>query len=139
MEQREPSVGDGSRRRAVRPPELSDAQAIGYSHAIESNGARLLHIAGQVAEGATVAEQVERALESVGACCRAAGGSLGDVVSMTWYTTQPVGSVWASSAPARRRLLPDPPPAMTVVQVAGLADRRYQVEITGVAILAATE
>ncbi len=122
-------------RRGVQPPELHDAAAMGYSHGVLAGPGRLLQVAGQVGRGATGAEQVERALSGVDAVCREAGGSIGDVVSMTWYTTEAVGSIWAESADVRKRLLPDPPPAMTVVQVAGLADPDYRVEVTATAVI----
>jgi enamine deaminase RidA (YjgF/YER057c/UK114 family) len=93
-------------------------------------------VAGQVAEGANGAEQVERALAAVDACCREAGGSLADITSMTWYTTESVSRLWADTASARQKMLPDPPPAMTVVRVAELADPKYFVEISGVAVVA---
>lgn len=113
-------------------------QPIGYSHAIASTGGCLIHIAGQVADAPTAAEQVEAALQSVDLCCREAGGSARDVVSMTWFTTEDVTELWAATAEARVRILGDPPPAATAVRVAALAHPRYLVEITAVAVVAGT-
>ncbi len=130
------SATGGVRAWSLRPPGLHDAQALGYSHGFASEGGRLLHIAGQVADGPSRAEQVETALLAVDVCCQAGGGSLADVVSMTWFTTDVVSELWAATTGVRRRLLPEPPPAITVVRVAGLADPRYRVEITAIAVVA---
>ena len=122
-------------RRALKPPDLSDASARGYSHGIVNGCGRIVHIAGQVGVGATTMEQLEVALRGVDLVCREAGGSLEDIAAMTWFTTEPVASLWQESAEVRTRLLPDPPPAMTVVQVAGLADRKYRVEVSATAVV----
>ncbi|HET9078448.1 MAG TPA: RidA family protein [Acidimicrobiales bacterium] len=132
------SVGTPARL-AVQPPELHDAAAMGYSHGVLAGPGRLLQVAGQVGEGASAAEQLDAALGGVAAVCRAAGGSMADVTAMTWYTTDPVGSLWADSAEVRRRWLPQPPPAMTVVQVAGLADPGYRIEVAATAVLTAPQ
>jgi enamine deaminase RidA (YjgF/YER057c/UK114 family) len=122
-------------RRALNPPDLSDAAARGYSHGIVNGPGQIVHIAGQVGVGATTLEQLEVALRGVDLVCREAGGSLSDVAAMTWFTTEPVASLWQESAEVRTRLLPDPPPATTVVQVAGLADGRYRVEVAAIAVV----
>jgi enamine deaminase RidA (YjgF/YER057c/UK114 family) len=123
------------RRIGLVPDGLRDSRPIGYSQAVVSSGGVLVHIAGQVADAPTAAGQVEAALEAVDKCCRAAGGSISDLVSMTWFTTEDVSELWGSTAEIRARLLPDPPPAATSVRVAALADPRYRVEITAVAVV----
>jgi len=122
-------------RRGLQPAGLFDAPAIGYSHAVATEGGRLVHIAGQVAEAPTPAEEVEAALRAIDACCREAGGTLHDVVWMTWYTTEDVSALWSATADIRGRLLGDPPPAATSVRVVALANPRYHVEITAVAVV----
>ena len=122
-------------RWALAPKALNDARSVGYSHAVASTGGCLIHVAGQVADAATAAEQVEAALQAVDLCCREAGGSARDVVTMTWFTTEDVADLWASTADARARFLGDPPPAATAVRVVALADPRYLVEISAVAVV----
>lgn len=124
-------------RRGLQPPGLFDAPAIGYSHAVASEGGRLIHIAGQVAEAASPAEEVEAALLAIDQCCREGDGTLHDVVWMTWFTTEDVSELWRATADVRARLLGDPPPAATSVRVVALADPRYHVEITAVAVVPA--
>lgn len=126
-------------RQAVQPDGLHDAAAMGYSHGVVTGPGRLLVVAGQVGEGSTATEQLDVALRGVAEVCRAAGGSIADVAEMTWYTTDPVASVWADSAEVRRRWLPQPPPAMTVVQVAGLADPKYRIEVAATAVVTAAQ
>ena len=120
---------------ALTPGSLHDTRAIGYSQAIASEGGLLVHIAGQVADAPTAAAQAEAALLAVDACCREAGGTARDVVSMTWFTTVDVADLWASTAEARRQVLGDPPPAATSVRVVALAHPRYLVEISAVAVI----
>ncbi|HET6875556.1 MAG TPA: RidA family protein [Acidimicrobiales bacterium] len=123
----------------MQPEGLHDAAAMGYSHGVVTGPGRLLCVAGQVGEGPTACEQLDVALRGVAEVCAAAGGSMADVAQMTWYTTDPVGSVWADSVDVRRRWLPEPPPAMTVVQVAGLADPKYRIEVAATAVVTAAE
>ncbi len=121
--------------RALVPSELRDTRGLGYSQAMASSGGCLVHIAGQVADAPTAPEQAEMALWAVDACCRAAGGSARDLVSMTWFTTEDVGELWNATAEARGRILGDPPPAATSVRVVALAHPRYLVEISAVAVI----
>lgn len=125
----------GKGHKAIQPAGMSDAPALGYSHGVVAGPGPTLHVAGQVGRGETVVDQLEAALAGVARVCEASGGSMADVVSMTWFTTEAVSSVWGQTAEVRSRLIPDPPPAMTVVQVAGLADPRYRVEVAATAVL----
>lgn len=126
-------------RQAVQPGGLHDAATMGYSHGVVTGPGRLLCVAGQVGEGSTAPEQLDVALRGVAEVCRAAGGSMADVAQMTWYTTEEVGSLWSDSAEIRRRWLPEPPPAMTVVRVAGLADPKYRIEVAATAVVTPAE
>lgn len=108
---------------------------MGYSHGVACGPGRLVQVAGQVAEGPAAAEQLDKALSAVDLVCREAGGSIADVTAMTWFTTLPVGPLWEASTEVRRKWLPEPAPAMTVVQVVGLADPKYLVEVQATAVL----
>jgi len=54
---------------------------------------------------------------------------------MTWFTTEDVVGLWEATTEARGRILGSPPPAATSVRVVALADPRYLVEITAVAVV----
>ena len=71
--------GSGCRRRAhamsphriVNAPELGDPS--GFSHAVVATGATV-YLAGQIGDGATIAEQFDSAAENLVVALRAAGG-----------------------------------------------------------------
>jgi enamine deaminase RidA (YjgF/YER057c/UK114 family) len=125
----------------VNPPSL--ARPSGFSHAVVATG-RLVFLAGQVALGAhgaivgdTVAEQFERALANLLEALRAAGGSPGDLASLTVYVTDlddyrrhsgEIGGAW-------RRLVGREYPAMAAVGVSRLWDPAALVEIQGHAVI----
>jgi 2-iminobutanoate/2-iminopropanoate deaminase len=108
-----------------------------YSQGIRSG--RLVFTAGQIPlvpgegrlDGATVAEQTERALRNLGAVLEAGGSSLAGVVKTTVFLTDlsrfdEMNRVYA-------RFFPDPAPARSTVQVAALP-KGALVEIEAVAI-----
>jgi enamine deaminase RidA (YjgF/YER057c/UK114 family) len=119
----------------------------GYAHAWESQGGRLLHVAGQVpvdrdgrvvGVGDLVAQfaQVCRNLQAVLA---AAGGRLGDVVKLTIYVLdrgayksrlKEIGAVYREHFGRHY-------PAMTLVEVKGLFDddRGVAIEVEATAVL----
>lgn len=107
----------------------------GYAPAVRSTPGVVLHIAGQVHAGATVDEQVAGALASVAEICEQAGGSIADLTELHWFTTESVRATWDATEQTRARWFGSNPPAVTVVQVAGLAAPDYQVEISGTAVL----
>jgi enamine deaminase RidA (YjgF/YER057c/UK114 family) len=125
----------------VNPPSL--ARPSGFSHAVVATG-RMVFLAGQVALGAggaivgdTVAEQFDRALANLLEALRAAGGSPGDLASLTVYVTDlddyrrhsgEIGTAW-------RRLVGREYPAMAAVGVSRLWDPAALVEIQGHAVI----
>ena len=128
----------------VNSPRL--AKPSGFSHGIEARG-RLLFLAGQTAldgSGRIVAKgdlvgQFRQALANVGAVIEARGGSLRDLVKVTFYVTdkqdyrakaKPIGRVY-------REMLGGYYPATTLVEVKGLWDADALVEIDGMAVLEA--
>ena len=129
-------------RTIVNPPRL--ARPSGFSHGIEARG-RLLFLAGQTAqdaEGRIVARgdlvgQFRQALTNAGAVIEARGGTLRDLVKLTFYVldkrdyqakVKPIGQVY-------RELLGGHYPATTLVEVKGLWDDDALIEIDGIAVL----
>jgi enamine deaminase RidA (YjgF/YER057c/UK114 family) len=129
----------------VNPPEL--ARPSGFAHAVVApSGGRTVFLAGQTAMdaegrivGADVVAQFERALGNLLAALRAAGGSPGDLVSVTVYAVdlagyrgqaREIGAVW-------RRLVGNDYPAMAGIGVARLWDDEALVEVQGIAVLPA--
>jgi enamine deaminase RidA (YjgF/YER057c/UK114 family) len=127
----------------VNPPEL--ARPSGFSHAAVGSGT-VVFLAGQTAldaegriSGHTVVEQFETALGNMLAALAAAGGTAGDLASVTIYivdvddyraNARAIGDVW-------KRLVGDGYPAMAAVGVARLWDDEAMVELQGYAILPA--
>jgi 2-iminobutanoate/2-iminopropanoate deaminase len=105
-------------------------------------GRRLVFISGQVASderGEVVGRgdpqrQAEAVFANVEAVLTAAGGSLHDLVSVVIYLTD-LSHFEAVSA-VRNRVLGDPPPSSTLVEVSRLAIVDHLVEISGVALIA---
>ena len=126
----------------VNPPSL--ARPSGFSHAVVAAGGRMVFLAGQVAlgadgaiVGATVAGQFEQALANLLEALRAAGGSPGDLASLTVYVTDlddyrrhsgEIGLAW-------RRLVGREYPAMAAVGVSRLWDPAALVELQGYAVI----
>jgi reactive intermediate/imine deaminase len=125
-------------RRAVVPDGVASPQAY-YSHAIVTAGGAI-YVAGQVpldeqgqlVQGGAQA-QARQVMENLGRVVAAAGAGLDDVVKTTVFLTaledrEAVGRV-------RREYFRDPPPANTLLVVAGLADPAFLVEIEAVAVM----
>jgi enamine deaminase RidA (YjgF/YER057c/UK114 family) len=127
---------------AINPPGL--ARPSGFSHAIEARG-HLLFLAGQTAQDAAgrivapgdLVAQFRQALANVRAVVEAAGGTLGDLVKVTFYVTdkrdyrakaRAIGAVY-------RELMGGYYPATTLVEVRGLWDDEALIEIDGIAVL----
>jgi enamine deaminase RidA (YjgF/YER057c/UK114 family) len=126
----------------INPPGLPKPS--GFSHGIEARG-RFLFLAGQTAqdaEGRIVAPgdlvgQFRQALRNVGAVVEAGGGTLRDLVKVTFYVcdkadyrakAKPIGQVY-------RDMLGGHYPATTLVEVSALWDDEALVEIDGIAVL----
>jgi enamine deaminase RidA (YjgF/YER057c/UK114 family) len=126
----------------VNPATL--AKPSGFSHGIEARG-RTLFLAGQTAQdrsGRIVATgdlvgQFRQALRNVAAVIDAQGGTLRDLVKVTFYVldrndyrakAREIGKVY-------RELIGDHYPAATLVEVKGLWDSEALIEIEGIAVL----
>ena len=127
------------------PPSLM--KPVGYSHAVETRGGRVLFLAGQVAkdrDGRVVGKgdlvaQFRQVCENLKTLVTAANGQLTDVVKLTIYVLdagefkrqgQPIGVVY-------REYFGKHFPAMTLVGARDLYDREdgCMIEVEGVAVL----
>ncbi len=110
----------------------------GYSHAVSFTG-RLVAVSGQVpmsASGEVPAEpraQLRQVFENLAAALAAAGADLAHVVKLTVFLTD------LSDLPAFREVRDEflpadrPPPASSLVRVAGLVNPAFRVEIEALA------
>ena len=116
----------------------------GYSHGIEAHG-RILFVAGQTAQDADgrvapvgdLVTQFRRALANVAAVVGARGGTLRDLVKVTFYVVdkrdyrakaREIGQVY-------REMMGGHWPATTLVEVRGLWDDDALIEIDATAVL----
>jgi enamine deaminase RidA (YjgF/YER057c/UK114 family) len=119
------------------------AAPIGYENGVVAEG-RWVHIAGQIGWNAAqqfetddLAEQIAQALRNIVAVLAEAKAGPEHLVSMTWYLTDlddyaanlmPIGRAW-------REVIGRNFPAMTVVQVMRLVEKRAKVEIQATAVI----
>ncbi|XVV11939.1 RidA family protein [Actinoplanes sp. CA-131856] len=111
----------------------------GYSHAVTVTG-RLVLVSGQVPLDATgqlvgpgdALEQTRQVFRNIAAVLAGAGASMSDVVKLTVFLTdmEDLGSFRT----ARDEVIdPSRPPASSLVQVAGLVNPAFKVEIEAIA------
>jgi enamine deaminase RidA (YjgF/YER057c/UK114 family) len=118
----------------------------GYANAVIASG-RVIAVSGQIGWNPTtetfetdeMAAQTRQALDNLVVVLRAAGAEPRDVVRLTWYVTDRAGYLGSRReiGEAYRELFGDHYPAMSVVVVAGLLDRRAKVEIEATAVVSA--
>jgi enamine deaminase RidA (YjgF/YER057c/UK114 family) len=101
----------------------------------QADGSALLFLSGQIAEGATLAEQTKGVFETIGALLEAHGATLADVVNIRTYLTDitrldEYGAV-------RREFLTGTPPTSMTFEVSRLFRPEAQVEIEIVAAVPA--
>jgi enamine deaminase RidA (YjgF/YER057c/UK114 family) len=124
-----------TRHRFVNPPELG--QPSGFAHAVVADG-RTVHLAGQIGEGTTLADQFDDAARRLIVALRGAGGEPEDLVSLQVFVTDvraykaaapAIGAVW-------RKHFGRHYPAMGLFGIGELFEPEAQVELMGVAVLA---
>jgi enamine deaminase RidA (YjgF/YER057c/UK114 family) len=106
--------------------------------AVQGEG-RIVHLKGQVALNAgggivgkgDMRRQVKQVLENIRAVLAACGGEIGDVISLTQYTTDI--AAFMTVGDVRKEYFAEPYPVSTTVQVARLYDPALMVEIAAVA------
>jgi enamine deaminase RidA (YjgF/YER057c/UK114 family) len=125
----------------INPPALP--VPIGYSQVVATSGSRTVYIAGQVAVDAIgnvvapgdVIGQASRAFANVRSAVTAAGGTVEDIVKVTWYVVGYRPEMLPALAQARHDILGDHAPASTLVGVAALANPQYLVEVEAIAVV----
>jgi enamine deaminase RidA (YjgF/YER057c/UK114 family) len=119
--------------RIVNPPELPPPR--GFSHAVVAGNT--VYLAGQIGEGATIAEQFDRAAANLIVALNASGGVVDDLVSLQVFVTDvaayqaslpELGRVW-------RKHFGSHYPAMGLFGVTGLFEPWAMVELMGVAVI----
>jgi reactive intermediate/imine deaminase len=111
----------------------------GYSHAVAFGG-RLVVISGQIpldAQGGLVGKddvsaQVRQVFENLTTALAAAGAGMEHVVKLTVYLTD-LGDLDAFRRVRDEYISPDRPPASSLVQVSGLVNPAFRVEIEALA------
>jgi enamine deaminase RidA (YjgF/YER057c/UK114 family) len=125
----------------INPPALP--VPMGYTQVVASQGSRTVYIAGQVAVDAIgnvvapgdVIGQASRAFANVRSAVAAAGGSVADIVKVTWYVVGYRPEMLPALARARHDIFGDHEPASTLVGVAALANPQYLVEVEAIAVV----
>ncbi len=110
-----------------------------FSMAVAQGDGQVVYLKGQVAldgNGRLIGKgdmraQVRKTLENIAAVLASLGGNMGDVVSLTHYTTDIDG--FMATGDIRTAFFADPYPVTTTVQVARLYDPDVLIEITAIA------
>jgi enamine deaminase RidA (YjgF/YER057c/UK114 family) len=109
-----------------------------YSHAVEiPPGARWLVCSGQLGIAAddqipeAAEDQAVLCFEAIGACLAEAGMSFADIVRINGYVTD--RTHMAAYMAVRDRYVAQPPPASTLVIVAGFTRPEFKVEVEAIA------
>ncbi|HEY3908854.1 MAG TPA: RidA family protein [Stellaceae bacterium] len=118
------------------------AQARAYSQAVVTAGGKTVWLAGQVGIADAVGKpltgdfdgQVRAVFARLGETLAEAGGTLGDLVTMTAFITDPrYGDRFTE---LRKEIFGDNFPASALITVAGLARPEMLVEVQGIAVIA---
>jgi enamine deaminase RidA (YjgF/YER057c/UK114 family) len=100
-----------------------------------ADGSALLFVSGQIAEGATLAEQSEGVFETLDALLKAHGATLADIVNIRTYLTDI--SRLEEYGQVRRRYLTGTPPTSMTFEVPRLFRPEAMIEVEVVAAVPA--
>ena len=121
-------------RLLINPPELKDAQSIGYNHAIIENGE--FSMAGQVAMnvdgeivGDDIKTQARRAYENLGHLLAPIGKGFADVTKVTTHIVDPHSNYYDGYKDVYWETFSEPYPSHTVLGAHQLAHEDYLVEV----------
>ena len=125
--------------RHLNPPTLG--QPKGYTHIVETRGARTVYISGQVAEDTAgnvvgvgeFSTQARQVFENLKLALEAVGATFEDLAKTTTYVLSM--SELGALREIRAEYLGPNPPANTLVEVNRLAHPDYLIEIEGVVVL----
>jgi enamine deaminase RidA (YjgF/YER057c/UK114 family) len=127
----------------LNPAGMHSNPAFSQAVVVES-GARTIYVGGQNAVGADgrvvgtgdLVRQTEQVFENLSTVLSSAGAGLHDVVKWTIYVVQ--GQDLVPGLAVFRKVWGDaPPPAISVVAVAGLANPEFLVELEAIAVAGA--
>ena len=130
--------------KTVNPPSMYNANQFGFSHAVESNGQRLLHLAGQVAwdkdcnivRPGDLAAQARQCFANLKEVLAAEGAGPGNVVRLRTYVVNYSADQLAAIGPAIQEFYGDVVPAAnTLLGVQALAMPDFLIEIEATAQL----
>jgi enamine deaminase RidA (YjgF/YER057c/UK114 family) len=127
-------------RRFLSPETLP--QPFGYSHVVDAEPGRIVHLAGQVpldADGALVGEgdfaaQARQVFANLDAALEAAGAGWADVVKLSFFVTD-IGEIAALREIRDEYVDTEQPPTSTLVEVSGLFRPDVMFEADAVAIV----
>jgi len=134
------------KRKAINPSTLYQSVPFGFSHAVEQNGGRTLHLAGQVAWNAAgelvgpgdLVAQTRQCLANLKAVLAEAGATPADIVRLRTYVVghspEKLGPVTAEIVAFYDGAVPA---ANTFIGVQALALPDFLIEIEATAVLSA--
>jgi reactive intermediate/imine deaminase len=129
---------DPMQQHYIRPDGLPPVN--GYSHAVAFSG-QLVAVSGQVPldgqgrlAGQDARAQVRQVFDNLTAALAAAGASMEHVVKLTVYLTD-LADLDAFREVRDEYISLDKPPASTLVQVSGLVNPAFRVEIDALAVI----
>ncbi len=105
-------------------------EKVGYCRAVVAGG--LVHVAGTVGQGETVADQCKWALKVIGSALEEAGTDFAHVVRVTYML--PDRTEFEACWPHLKEAFGENPPAATMIEC-GLIDPKYRIEIEVSAVL----
>jgi len=121
-------------RRTFNPPELKDANAIGYNHGVVAGGT--FYMAGQVpmdADGEIVGDDIEaqarKTYENIGHLLDSIGKGFDDVAKVTTYMIDPQDRYYDGYKEVYWEHFDEPYPCHTVLGVDQLAHEGYMLEV----------
>ena len=128
-------------RKVINPTSLYDSTAYGFSHAVASSGATLVHCAGQVAwnkdyevvGGTDLGAQARQALVNLRAVLTEAGAGVADIVRLRTYVVNHNPDCIAPVGQALAEFYGDVMPAANTwigVQALALPDFLIEIEAT---------
>jgi enamine deaminase RidA (YjgF/YER057c/UK114 family) len=128
----------------INPPSLFPSTEHGFSQIVVASGSRTVYVAGQtawdherrLAGGMDLTQQARQAFRNVQTAVEAAGGNLGDVVSLRIYIVdyKPADANAVSRA-LREFFQLESCPASTWIGVSSLAVPDFLIEVEAIAVL----
>jgi len=132
------------KRESINPKSLFDSRQYGFSQVIISDPGKMVFISGQVAWDKNenvvgendLASQTQKSIDNLGIAIKASGGTLADIVMLRIY----VVDYQKEYGPLISKILKanfdqSSPPASTWINVKGLANEKFMIEIEAQAVI----